>query len=214
MSIQLYSYFRSSASYRVRIALHLKNIEFEYVPIHLLNRGGEHLAEAYKQLNPMAQVPTFVHNGKAIAQSMAILQYIDQIWPQPSLFPEDPFKKALVLQISEAVNSGIHPVQNLSVLNYLTQELNLSDDQKKGWAKHWIQTGFEKLERLVATTAGNFALGSLLTAADLFIVPQVYNARRFGVDMESFPHLSRLESNCLNLEAFERAHPDNQPDTP
>lgn len=212
MSVQLYSYFRSSAAYRVRVALYLKNIPFDYIPVHLLNNGGEHLAETYRQLNPMAQIPTLVHNGEAIGQSMAILQYIDQVWPAPSLFPSEPLKKARVIQISEAVNSGIHPIQNLSVLNYLVNDLGLSDDKKKAWAAHWIKVGFDKLERLVMKTAAQYCIGSQLTAADLFVVPQIYNARRFGLDMNNYPTLLKVEENCLQLEAFKKSLPEAQPD--
>lgn len=212
MAVQLYSYFRSSAAYRVRIALNLKAIPFEYKEVHLVKDGGEHLKEEYRKINPMAEVPTLVHNGKALGQSMAILQYLDDQWPNPKLFPAEAYEKARVIQVCEAINSGIHPIQNLRVLNYLTQNLNLSQQQKTQWAAHWIQTGFEKLEDLLAPLSGSHCLGGQLTAADLFLVPQMYNARRFNVDLTPFPTLRRIEENCLKLEAFQKAKPEAQPD--
>lgn len=212
--VQLYSYFRSSAAYRVRIALYLKNIPFEYIPVHLLKDGGEQFSEAYKALNPAAEVPTFAHNGRVISQSMAILEYIDSVWPQAPLFPLAPYEKAKVIQICETVNSGIHPVQNLKVLKELEARFNLTLDEKTQWAAYWIQHGFVGLEKILQSTAGTYCFGGQITAADLFVAPQVYNARRFQVDMTQFPTIERIYKNCLCHSAFQKASPERQPDSP
>ena len=212
MAVKLYSYFRSSASYRVRIALNLKNISYEYIPIHLLNNGGEQLKTAYKSINPMAQVPTLVHDGKALAQSMAIIQYIDEQWPTPALFPTPSYERAKVIEVCEAFNSGIQPLHNLSVLNYLGSHCGQSDEGKKQWSLHWIRLGFEKMEVLLRQTAGTYCFGGKLTAADLFLVPQIFGAKRFNLDMRDFPTIAGIEKNCLRLEAFQKAHPERQPD--
>ena len=207
----LYSYFRSSASYRVRIALRLKGLNFEYRPVHLLKEGGQHTHEEFKKLNPMAQLPALqLDSGLVINQSMAILQYIDDIAPNPHrLFPKDPIEKAKVIEICEIVNSGIHPPQNLKVLKYAAN----FGAEKAEWAHHWIQEGFIGLEKRLAEFSGEYSVGDELSAADLFVIPQVFNAHRFKVDMRQFPCIDRIEKRCLTLEAFQRSSPANQPDS-
>lgn len=212
--LKLYSYFRSSASYRVRIALYLKNIHFEYVPVHLVNRGGEQRLTEFLQKNPMGQVPTLEDGDLKLSQSMAILRYLDDLYPSPALFPIEPRMAAKCIEICEIVNSGIHPIQNLSVLQKLTKDLGMNQNGVSQWAKYWINKGFTGLEQTLQQTAGQFCLGGELSAADLFVVPQVYNARRFKVDMTQFATISRIEQNCLQLEAFQKAEPHTQPDTP
>lgn len=213
-SLTLYSYFRSSASYRVRIALNLKQLSYEYKAIHLVNGGGEQFSDEYRRLNPSAELPTLVHNGRAIGQSVAIIQYLDEVFFQHPLFPKDPFLKAQTLQVCEVINSGIQPLQNLRVLKKLDQDFGASEPQKNLWIQHWIQLGFSSLEKILSPQAGPFAFGSRPSAADAFIIPQVYNAHRFQVDMNPFPTLSRIAQACGELDAFTAAHPDRQPDTP
>ncbi len=212
MAVKLYSYFRSSASYRVRIALHTKKIPFDYIPVHLINNGGEQLKDNFKNLNPMAQVPTLVHEGKSLSQSMAIFHYLDSQWPEPKLFPLDPYSRAKVIEICEAFNSGIQPLHNLSVLNYLNTGMGLPEEAKKKWMFHWMKLGLEKVEHLLKSTAGTYCLGGELTAADMFLVPQVFACKRFDVDFTPYPTISRINKTCEALEAFKKAHPSIQPD--
>lgn len=213
-SMQLYSYFRSSAAYRVRIGLHLKNLPFEYKAVHLVQNGGEQHHEDYRALNPAAEIPTLVHGSTVISQSMAILQYLDDVHPAPPLFPKDPVLKARTLQICEWVNSGIHPIQNLKVLQYLERHYGADEAAKARWAAHWVQVGFTGLEQFLKKTAGDFCVGNTLTAAELFLIPQVFNARRFNVDMEQFPTLAKIDARCKDMPAFVKAHPLEQPDAP
>ena len=211
--IQLYSYYRSSCSYRVRIALYLKNIPFEYIPIHLLKEGGEQKSKQYQKLNPEEQVPCIVHNNQVIAQSMAILQYLEDLHPNPNLFP--PKEKIKVINLCEIINSSIQPLQNLKVLKYLKSHYQINEHQKTQWIKFWIQKGLFALENKIAENKiGPFAVGRHLTAVELFIIPQIYNARRFNVNLKPFPRLLQIESLCQNLPAFQKAHPDVQPDSP
>lgn len=210
----LYNYFRSSTSYRVRIALHHKKIAFEYKPVHLLNQGGEQHFEAYKKLNPMQEVPTLVHKDKVISQSMAIIEYLEEINPEPPIFPKDPYIKAKVRQFCENINCGIHPLQNLKVIKMLETELKATSEQKSIWLKTWIERGFESIEKMLSDFSGTYSFGEKITAADIFLTPQVFSAERFGVSLKSFSNIERVHKNCLELEAFKRAHPLNQVDTP
>lgn len=209
----LYSYFRSSCSYRVRIALNLKGVDYETRPIHLVKDGGQQFNKDYFELNPMKQVPLLIHEGFAISQSMAIVEYIDAVWKmgQP-LFPADPKMAARVRQICEIVNSGIQPHQNLTAGAELKKQFGIDDAQKVEWWKFWVKRGFEGLEKVVSETAVNFAFGSRVTAADAFIVPQVFNAERFGIDMGEFPILRRIAKNASEHHDFVKAHPSKQPD--
>lgn len=209
----LYNYFRSSTSYRARIALHHKGLDFEYKPVHLLNNGGEQNSEEYKRLNPAGEVPTLIHMGKAIGQSMAIIQYVDEVFPQQSLFPKNPLHKAKVLQICEGINCG-HALTNLKTLQKMAKDYSQTDEQKKAWTNHWIHKILESCESQIKSSAKSFAYGDELTTADVFIVPQLFSARRFEVDITRYPILSKIEENCLKLEAFKKSHPSNQPDTP
>ncbi len=211
----LYSYFRSSASYRVRIALHLKGINFEYKGVHLTQDGGQQHALNYKAVNPMSQVPTFVDGVNLITQSMAILQYVDDKWPEsPRLFPRDLYQKTLVIEACEIINAGIQPMQNLQVLHKLEADLKATPDQKDQWVQFFIMKGFESLEKKLALTAGKYCFGDNLTAADCFLVPQIFAASRFKVSMDKYPTLKRINENLVTLAAFKQSHPSNQPDTP
>ncbi len=211
--IKLYSYYRSSCSYRIRIALYLKKIPFEYIPVHLTKSGGEQNSEEYKKLNPEAQVPCLIHNNQVLTQSMAILQYLDDIYPSPSLFPKD--KKAQIISLCEIINSGIQPLQNLKVLKYLKTSYSGRQKEITQWLSFWIQNGLSSVEKKARENkCSPFAIGNSITAAELFIIPQIYNARRFNVNMNNFPKLLEIEELCKHLHPFKKAHPDQQPDSP
>ncbi|MBN8539007.1 MAG: maleylacetoacetate isomerase [Deltaproteobacteria bacterium] len=214
----LYSYFRSSASYRVRIALGLKKIDYEYRPVHLLNDGGEQLKSDYAALNPSREVPTLVHRTggreQMIGQSVAIIDYLDQIVPNPSLFSDQPDKRAQILQACEIVNSGVQPLHNLRVLKRLSEKFNATEEQKNEWTRHWISYGLEALEKFLTPHARDFSFGDRPTAADCFLIPNLANADRFQVDLSPYPTLLRIRMSCDQLTAFVQASPANVPDSP
>jgi maleylacetoacetate isomerase len=210
--MKLYNYFRSSASYRARIALNLKGIKFEYIPVHLIKNGGEQLKPEYLALNPMGQVPCLEHNGRMIAQTMAIFFYLDEIQQAPPLFPKDAYARAKVIELCEVVNSGIQPLHNTGVLGELTKRFGADQDAKAAWTQHWIQKGLVALEQTVSKTAGKFAVGDEPTAADCFVIPQMFAARRFGAEVSEFKTLLRIEKNANELPAFQLAHPEKQVD--
>lgn len=214
MDLKLYNYFRSSASYRVRIALHYKNLEFEYLPIHLLLDGGEQHKPQYINLNPHSQVPCLVAEGAAISQSVAIMEYLDEAYPEPRLYPTNSYKKAKVRELCEVINSGMQPFINLSTLQYLTKSVGLSEEQKVDWITHFLSKGFTSLESIIKKTSGRFSCGDEVTAADLFLVPQIFAAQRYPFDISAYPTLQRINETCEGLEAFVKAHPYRQPDTP
>ena len=209
-SLWLYSYFRSSCSYRVRIALYLKEIPFIYKPVHLTKEGGGQFQESFKQINPFKQVPCLKQGDMYLSQSLPIILYLEKKWPNPPLLPKEPFKQAEVLSVCEMINSSIQPLQNLQVLKAVEQKWK---GDKLEWAKFWIERGFSDLEEFLKSRAGTFSFGNSLTMADLFVVPQVYNADRFKVSLKNFPLLSCINKECLKLEAFQKAHPANQPDS-
>ncbi len=211
--MKLYNYWRSSASWRVRIALNLKALPFEYEAVHIVERQQE--TPEYKAKNPMAQVPTLeLEDGGTtvrIAQSIAIIEYLDELHPAPRLFPSDRVLRARARQIAECVNAGIQPFQNLPALAYVREQLGGDD---KSWAQRFNAKGLEALEKLVPETSGTFCIGDQPSVADLCLIPQIYSARRFGVELDGFPTLLRIEENCNALPAFANAHPDRQPDAP
>lgn len=214
-NLTLHNYFRSSTSYRVRIALELKGLKYTYVPVHLLNNGGEQNSPAYRQLNPSGGLPTLIHNGKAISQSFAIVEYLDEISPSPSpLFSKDPFQNAKIRQVCETINADIHPLQNLKLMQYLEKHLNLSAEQKNQWLHKWISEGLSAVETILEPFADTYCFGPTVSAADLFLVPQLFSSIRFGVDITKYPLLSKINENCLALDAFKVAHPFRQIDTP
>jgi maleylacetoacetate isomerase len=210
--LKLYSYFRSSASYRVRIGLHWKGLNFEYIPVHLVKDGGQQLKAEYRKINPMGHVPAIDHEGFLVGESMAILQYLDDVFPAKPLFPKTSRERALVLQICEIINSGIQPLQNLKVQKWLEGEHHLSKSESDRFVRHWMEDGLANLERLLERTAGSHCLGGQITAAECFLVPQCFSVRRFGVNLDNFPNISYVNANAVALDAFKKAHPENQPD--
>jgi len=215
MSIKLYGYWRSSASYRVRIALSLKNIDYTYVPVHLVANGGEQNSEDYQGLNPAKLVPTFVDTDADITlnQSMAIIEYLDEKYPATHpLLPKHSQDRARVRALSQDMACDTQPLTNLRVLNQLKKEFSASDEQVKAWVQHWVDQGFTALSKKLETRAGKYSYGYQVTLADLCLVPQVYNALRFGVDMQNFPLIDKIYKNCTALDAFVKAAPENQTD--
>lgn len=211
-AVRLHSYFRSSASWRVRIALAWKGIEYEYVPVHLVRDGGEQHSAAYRALNPLRSVPTLEIDGVVLAESLAIIEYLEETRPNPPLLPSDPVQRARVRQLAEVVNSGIQPVQNLRVLQKLGRDWNADDAARAHWARHWIELGLEALEKLLERHSGTYSVGDDVTVADVCLVPQLYNARRFGVELAPFENVRRIEDALGQLPAFQAAAPDKQPD--
>ena len=212
MTVRLYSYWRSSASWRVRIALNLKAIPYEYEPIHLVKDGGEQHADGYRSINPARLLPSLEIDGHTLSESLAIVRYLDATRPNPPLVPSDPYLGAKAWQLAELINAGIQPIQNLRVMQALGEHLDADGDQKKAWSRHWITRGFEALETFLEEIDGVFCVGDEVTVADICLVPQVYNARRFDVDMARFPHIMAADVALGELDAFERARPENQPD--
>lgn len=212
--MKLYTFFRSSASYRVRIALNLKGLKYEQAPIHLRRGGGEQLSAAYKAINPQALVPALEDGGKILTQSLAIIEYLEERYPQPPLLPRDPADKAVVRSMALIIACEIHPIQNLRVLQYVKREYNQSDDQVNRWAQHWINLGLAALEQMIVAQPrrGKFCLGDTPTLADICLVPQLGNARRYGCDLSPHPAIIEIEKNCMALPAFADAAPEKQPD--
>ncbi|KAM6916955.1 maleylacetoacetate isomerase isoform 1-T1 [Lycodopsis pacificus] len=203
----LHGYFRSSCSWRVRIAFALKGIEYDQVPVNLIKDGGQQLTEQYKKLNPMLQVPAVEIDGITLCQSLAVIQYVDETRPGPRLLPADPKKRAQVRMISDVIASGIQPLQNLHVIQKIGAE-------KVQWAQHFIDRGFQALEPILKQTAGKYCVGDEISMADICLVPQVYNAERFKVDVGQYPTINRLNQTLLEIEAFKVTNPSCQPDTP
>lgn len=210
--MKLYNYFRSSAAYRVRIALALKGRAYEYIPVHLV-KGEQHAAE-YVALNALALVPTLVDDQGVFSQSLAIIEYLDERFPEPPLLPATPQARARVRAIALTVACDIHPLNNTRVLRYLAHELGLAEPVRDAWYRHWVSVGLAALESMVAKDAatGAFCHGDTPTIADICLCPQLANARRFQVPLEPYPTLTRIESNCLALDAFIVAGPQRQPD--
>ncbi|XP_041668660.1 maleylacetoacetate isomerase isoform X2 [Cheilinus undulatus] len=203
----LHGYFRSSCSWRVRIAFALKGIEYDQVPVNLIKDGGQQRTQEFKTINPMQQVPAVEIDGFILCQSLAVIQYLDETRPGPRLLPADPKKRAQVRMISDLIASGIQPLQNLYVIQKIGAE-------KVQWSQHFINRGFQALEPILKETAGKYCVGDEISMADICLAPQVYNAERFKVDMEQFPTIKRLNQTLLEIDAFKVSHPSSQPDTP
>jgi len=203
-NIVLYSYWRSSCSWRVRLALQLKGLKYEYKAVNLLK--SEQTMEEYTAMNPIQSVPTLVIDGHTLSQSVAIIEYLEETRLNFPLLPKDPVKRALVRQIVQSVVADIQPVQNLRVLK------KVGEDKKAEWAKYFIEFGFKAIEKTLNTTSGTYCVGDDITMADICLVPQVYNAGRFNVDMSQFPNIIRINETLSKLAEFQAAHPDSQPD--
>jgi len=214
MALRLYTYWRSSAAFRVRIALNLKGLAYESVPKHLLREGGEQRMADYLALNPQGLVPGLEHDGAFIAQSLAICEYLEEIQPEPPLLPGRAQDRALVRSMALAVACDIHPLNNLRVLQYLRSEFGQGEDAVNRWIRHWIGQGFVALEGWIGrhSVDGRHCYGAGVTLADVFLVPQVFNARRFALDLAPFPRLAAVSAHLEGLPAFAAARPEVQPD--
>jgi maleylpyruvate isomerase len=213
MKLSLHNYWRSSASYRVRIGLNLKGLAWDYVPVNIMAGEGEGRSTAYRAINPMGQVPTLEiveddGTRRHLQQSLAILEYLDERWPDPPLLPADPFLRARTRALAEIVNSGIQPLQNLTV----TRKVQAFGGDDKVWVKQFVADGLAAFEHQVQETAGRFCIGDTPTIADCCLIPQLYSANRFGVPVEHFPYLCLVQRACAEHPAFADAHPDRQPD--
>jgi maleylacetoacetate isomerase len=216
--MQLYSYFRSSASYRVRIALNLKGLAFETVPVHLLRNGGEQLTPEFRRLNADGLVPVLIDdNGQqpaALTQSLAIIEYLEEMHPSPALLPDNPGDRAYVRSLALSIACDIHPLNNLRVLRYLVRNLKVGEKDKNGWYRHWCEQGLAALERTLANDArtGRFCFGNTPGLADCCLVPQIANAQRLDCDLSNMPTIMRINDACQALDAFADAAPAKQPD--
>ena len=215
--IKLYSYWRSSAAFRVRIALNLKGLVYDIVPVHLTDAGGQQHAASFHEINPQELIPVLVDGVRIIRQSMAIVEYLDEAYEgERKLLPVTVRERARVRGLAHIIACDIHPLGNLRVLEYLEREFNTPQVERERWAQHWIRDGFAAFEGLLADnpSTGLFCEGDEPTLADICLVPQVYNARRWSVDLSAYPTIQRINAECMTLEAFARARPENQPDAP
>lgn len=214
LKLTLYSYFRSSAAYRVRIALALKGLAYETVPVHLVKDGGQQRSDWYRKVNPQMRVPALVveqaERTDTLIQSPAILEWLDETFAEPPLLPRDPLARARCRAIGAIVGCDVHPLNNSGTLKALTERFEASERQRMAWYAKWIQEGFAAIEALVE--GGGFACGDAPTLADVYLVPQVANARRFDVDISAFPKIVAIDANCRALPAFQAAAPERQPD--
>jgi maleylacetoacetate isomerase len=209
--VKLYSYFRSSAAYRTRIALNLKGISFETVAIHLTKDGGRQHTPEFRSVNPQKRVPALaLDSGEVLLQSLAIIEYLDEVYPDPPLLPKDSIDRARVRAVTQIVACDIHPLNNVGPLNYLRSAIKADQSAVQEWYRHWIIIGFEAIEELIRP--GPYAFGREVTIADIFLVPQVANARRFKVPLERFPNIITADAAATKHPAFDAARPDLQPD--
>jgi maleylpyruvate isomerase len=209
--VKLYSYFRSSAAYRVRIALNLKGLAYETVPVHLVKDGGYNKRLDFRAVNPQMRVPALaVDTGEVLIQSLAIIEYLDETHPDPPLLPKNPVARARTRALAQLVACDIHPLNNIGTLRYLKNQMRQEQSAIDAWYHHWVLAGFEALETLIKPDP--YACGAHVTLADICLVPQVYNARRLKVPLEKFRKIVAVDAACLALPAFDRARPENQPD--
>ena len=208
--MELYNYHRSSASYRVRIALALKGLDFDYKPVHLAK--NEQFNESYAAVSAARLVPLLQDGEHRLTQSMAIIEYLDETHPQPPLLPDTPHERARVRALAQDIACEIHPIDNLRVLRYLTRDLKVSEDDKNRWYRHWVETGLEVVERQLAAQPGTFCHGATPTLADCVLVPQIFNAQRFHCRLDHVPQVMRVFEACMKLPAFEDTRPEKCPD--
>jgi len=213
--LTLYSYWRSTAAYRVRIGLNLKRLAYVQVPVHLVRGGGEQHATDYAALNPQHLVPALRHGDVLLRQSLAILEYLDDTWHEPALLPQSARERARVRALAQVIACDVHPLNNLRVMQYLERALDAPEAARTAWMQHWMRSGLDALEVLLAETAmGDFCVGDAPTLADCCLIPQLYNARRFGLAPADWPRIARIEAACAALPAFAQAAPERQPDAP
>jgi maleylacetoacetate isomerase len=212
--LRLHGYWRSSASYRVRIALEYKGLEFEYVPVHLLRSGGEQHSPEYRSLNPQSRVPTLESPDGILTQSMAIMEWLEEVYPEPALLPRNPGERARVRALAQIMVADVQPLQNVSVTRFLQGTLHADDAALRAWLREWVGRGLRAFEEMLAQApgGGGFCVGGAPTLADVCLVPQCQSARRFGVDPAAYPRIAHIENACAELPAFQRAAPDRQPD--
>jgi len=209
--VKLYTYFRSSAAFRTRIALNLKELSYESIPIHLIKEGGYNRRPEYRAVNPQMKVPALtLDSGEVLTQSLAIIEYLDETHPAPPLLPKDPVARAKVRAAAMLIACDIHPLNNTAPLRYLKHQLKHEQAQIDAWYHHWVIDGFEALETMIRP--GPYAFGSAVTLADICLVPQVFNARRLKVPLDKLPKIIGVDAACLKLAAFDKARPENQPD--
>ena len=209
--MKLYSYFRSSAAYRARIALNLKGLSYETASVHLSRDGGHHRRAEYRAINPQMRVPALaLASGEVLLQSLAIIEYLDEIAPEPPLLPAEPAARAQVRALAQIIACDIHPLNNVAVLNYLRREFKQDETAVNAWYSHWVTAGFEAIEVLIRP--GPYAFGGRVSLADVCLVPQVYNARRFNVPLDRYPKIVTVDAACQKLPAFVKARPEHQPD--
>jgi maleylacetoacetate isomerase len=209
--VKLYNFFRSSAAYRVRIALNLKNLPYDYVPVHLVRDGGEHKQPEFRAVNPQMRVPALVlSNGDTLIQSLAIIEYLDEVFPEPALLPSDNVERARVRAVAQIIACDIHPLNNSGTLAYLRKTLGSDQQALDAWYSHWVTSAFSAIEAMISPAPYSF--GAHPGLADLYIVPQVYNARRASVPLDAFPKILAVEAACNKIAAFDKARPELQPD--
>ena len=209
--MKLYGYFRSSAAYRVRIALNLKGVPHEHAFIHLVRDGGQQTSPQYLARNPQGLVPALeLDGGETLIQSLAIIEHLDEVYPDPPLVPGDAVTRARIRAIAQAVACDIHPLNNSRVLKYLRQDMNQPKEAIDAWYRHWVETGFGAIEKMIGEDG--YCIGGQVTLADICLIPQVFNARRYDVDLAPYPRIGRVEAVCGAIPAFAEAHPDRQPD--
>lgn len=215
-ALVLFDYWRSSASYRVRIALHLKGLAFKQHPVHLVRDGGEQHASSYRDLNPQGLVPALVHNGQVLTQSLSICEYLDEQFPEYALLPPDPLSRARARALAQTVACDIHPLNNLRVQQQIRQRFSPGKGEVVEWMNHWVSEGFSAIEQWLSRSSamGDFCMGDAPGLADCFLVPQVYNAERFGCDLAPFPRIIEVTGRCRGIPAFAAAAPEAQPDAP
>jgi len=209
--VKLYTYFRSSAAYRVRIALNLKGLKSEMISVHLQKEGGLNRKPDYRAINPHMRVPALqIDSGEVLTQSLAIIEYLDEVKPEPPLLPRDPVARAKVRALAQLIACDIHPLNNVGPLRYLKNQLGQDQAKIDAWYHHWVMDGFDALESMIQP--GPYAFGSAVTLADVCLVPQVYNARRLKVPLDRYPKIVAVDAACTKLAAFDRAKPENQAD--
>ncbi len=215
-TLKLYNYFRSSTSYRVRIALELKKLTYEYIPIHLLNNGGEQNSDDFRKINPMGGVPTLIHDDQSpLAQSSAILEYLDEAFPQSyQLMPKDLLIRAKIREFCQIINSEMHPYGNLKTTQYLENNFKITTEEKIKWLHHWFNLGFSALEKILEKNSQKYCFQNEITAADIYLIPHAVSALRFEFDVSKYQNINRICKTCQEIESFRVAHPFRQIDTP